>query len=119
MSQTITLPELSEGHHNAGLILKEDGTPDYWLVVLPGEPEAADWDTAMEWANAQDGDLPNLRELNLLRSNARHLFKDNWYWSNQTRTETTAFYQYFITGYQDGYDLSAELLFRAVSRIQL
>ena len=118
-TKTITIPTLPADHHNAGLILKEDGTPDYWLTVLPGELEAADWQTAMDWAKAQGGDLPNLRDLNLLRTNARHLFKNDWYWSNQKRTEKTAFNQDFDYGGQVIDDLSAELRVRAVSRIQL
>ncbi len=118
-TQTITIPVLPTGHRNAGLILKEDGTPDYWLVALPGELESADWNTAMEWAKAQGGDLPSLRELNLLRANARQLFKDDWYWSNQKRTEETAFSQSFGNGVQYDSGLSAELRVRAVSRIQL
>src|SRR5574343_1450960 len=83
MTTQITLPELAAGEYNAGLILKEDGTPDYWLIGLPGELEAARWDSAMDWAKEQGGDLPTRRELNLLRANARKEFKDDWYWSNE------------------------------------
>jgi hypothetical protein len=113
---TITLPALPDGHFHAGLILKEDGTPDYWLVGLPGELDAADWQTAMDWAKEQGGDLPSLRELNLLRANSRQHFKDDWYWSNQKYSEKTAFGQDFYDGDQDNGLLSSECRVRAVSR---
>jgi hypothetical protein len=73
----------------------------------------------MDWAKAQGGDLPNLRELNLLRANARNQFKNDWYWSNERYGSNTAFYQYFYYGNQSNYDLSAECRVRAVSRLVL
>ncbi len=115
----ITLPELKEGQFNAGLILKEDGTPDYWLIGLPGELEAANWQQAMDWAKEQGGDLPDCRELNLLRANARIHFQDDWYWSNKRYGSNAAFFQYFLSGSQYDYLLSAECRVRAVSRFFL
>ena len=70
----------------------------------------------MDWAKEQGGDLPSLRELNLLRANARQHFKNDWYWSNQKRTDNTAFCQDFGYGTQGLYSLSAECRVRAVSR---
>lgn len=119
MTTQITLPELATGQYNAGLILKEDGTPDYWLIGLPGELEAATWQQAMDWANEQGGDIPNCRELNLLRTNARKEFKDDWYWSKQKTNCETAFIQYFDNGDQLITILSAECRVRAVSRFHL
>jgi hypothetical protein len=116
MTTQITLPELATGQYNAGLILKEDGTPDYWLIGLPGELEAATWQQAMDWSKEQGGDLPNRRELNLLRANARKEFKNGLYLSNETTHYRTAFLQDFSLGSQGYRTLSAECRVRAVSR---
>jgi hypothetical protein len=119
MTTQITLPELATGQYNAGLILKEDGTPDYWLIGLPGELEAATWQQAMDWAKEQGGDLPNRRELNLLRANARKEFKNDWYWSNETNESSWAWYQDFTGGHQrDGLRYN-ELRARAVRRLPI
>lgn len=118
MTTQITLPELAAGQYNAGLILKEDGTPDYWLVGLPGELEAATWQQAMDWAKEQGGDLPNRRELNLLRANARNEFKNDRYWSNESESGF-AWYQYFYNGRQRENYLSAECRVRAVRRLPI
>ena len=119
MTTQITLPELAAGQYNAGLILKEDGTPDYWLIGLPGELESATWQQGMDWAKEQGGDLPTRRELNLLRANARKEFKDDWYWSNETSESSWAWYQHFDNGFQGYDDLSAECRVRAVRRLSI
>ncbi len=119
MTTQITLPELAAGEYNAGLILKEDGTPDYWLIGLPGELEAATWQQAMDWAKEQDGDLPNCRELNLLRANARKEFKDYWYWSNEKNESSWAWCQDFLYGDQYVNDRINELRARAVRRLPI
>jgi hypothetical protein len=119
MTTQITLPELAAGEYNAGLILKDDGTPDYWLVGLPGELEAASWDKAMDWAKEQGGDLPNRRELNLLRANTRKEFKDDWYWSNETSESSWAWFQYFDCGDQLINNRGSELRARAVRRLPI
>jgi hypothetical protein len=119
MTTQITLPELATGQYNAGLILKEDGTPDYWLIGLPGELEAATWQQAMDWAKEQGGDLPNRRELNLLRANARKEFKNDWYWSNETNESSWAWYQSFNHGSHTSNDRIIELRARAVRRLPI
>lgn len=118
---TITLPAIAECEFHAGLILKEDGTPDYLLIGLPGELEAATWKDAMAWANEQGGDLPTRRELNLLRANARQHFKDEWYWSNESYASGPAFawYQHFYHGGQDGTRKYDGLRARAVRRLPI
>ena len=116
---TLTLPELTEGQYHAGLILKEDGTPDYWLIGLPGELEAANWQQAMDWAKEQGGDLPNRRELNLLRANAKHEFKDDWYWSNETNGDAWAWFQVFSHGFQSYSHRGSQLRARAVRRLPI
>ena len=119
MTTQITLPELAAGEYNAGLILKEDGTPDYWLIGLPGELESATWQQGMDWAEAQGGDLPNCRELNLLRANARKEFKDYWYWSNEKNESSWAWCQIFDYGGQYNGNRDSELRARAVRRFPI
>jgi hypothetical protein len=119
MTTQITLPELADGQYNAGLILKEDGTPDYWLIGLPGELEAATWQQATDWAKEQGGDLPNRRELNLLRANARKEFKNDWYWSNETNESSWAWGQIFFSGNQLNIYRYYELRARAVRRLPI
>ncbi len=118
-NRKITFPELKEGQFNAGLILKEDGTPDYWLIGLPGELEAVKWQQAMDWAKEQGGDLPNPRELNLLHANARSQFNDDWYWSNERYGSNAAFSHFFTNGLQYDDNLSIECRVRAVTRLFL
>lgn len=116
VKSAMAFPPLPAGAFLAGLILNEDGMPDYWLVGLPGELEAANWQDAMDWAKAQGGDLPTCRELNLLRANARKHFKNDFYWSNEKCSPRAAFFQHFHDGNQLNYYLSAECRVRAVSR---
>lgn len=117
----IALPELAAGEFNSGLILKEDGTPDYWLIGLPGELESATWQQATDWAKEQGGDLPNRCELNLLRANARSQFKDDWYWSNEAYETNSnyAWVQDFHDGGQDDYHEDYYHRARAVRRLVL
>ena len=116
---TIALPELQEGEFYAGLILKEDGTPDYHLIGLPEELEAATHGASMKWAKGKNGDLPTCRELNLLRANARQHFQNAWYWSSEKYTASDAWCQYFYGGYQYGNYVYYELRARAVRRLPI
>ena len=117
----VALPVLPDGEFHAGLILKEDGTPDYWLVGLPGELESADWQTAMDWANERGGNLPSLRELNLIRANARQHFKNYWYWSCEAHESDSswAWSQLFYYGYQIINRKYYQLRARAVRRLPI
>lgn len=119
MTTQITIPELATGQYNAGLILKEDGTPDYWLIGLPGELEATTWQQGMNWAKEQGGDLPTRRELNLLRANARKEFKDYWYWSNEKNESSWAWCQFFSYGYLRSSHRTTEFRARAVRRLPI
>ena len=119
--KTITLPELNEGEFYAGLILKEDGSPDYHLIGLPGELDSASHADSMAWAISVGGDLPTRRELNLLRANARQHFKNNWYWSNEQYAAYSydAWCQLFTNGVQ-GYSFKHDKLrARAVRRLTI
>ena len=119
--KTITLPELNDGEFYAGLILKEDGSPDYHLIGLPGELDAAIHAQAMVWAKECGGDLPNRRELNLLRANARQHFQNDWYWSNEQHAahSSYAWFQYFKDGDQGYWGKGSKLRARAVRRLSI
>lgn len=119
--KTITLPELNEGEFYSGIVLKEDGTPDYHLIGLPGELEAANHTDATEWAASIGGSLPDRRELNLLRANARQYFQNDWYWSGEQHAaySGSAWYQDFYDGTQYYYTKFLELRARAVRRLPI
>lgn len=110
---------LKEGEFYAGLVLGKEGQPSYHMVGLPGELDECTWSQAMDWAKDQGGELPNLRELGLLRVNAREHFKDDWYWSSEQRESGSAYArgQNFNDGSQDYTRKSLEDRARAVRRI--
>lgn len=120
----LSLPELKTGEINAGLIMKPDGTPDYWLILAPEQSEPAAWQAQMDWAAglAENGEysLPDLRELSLLRANAREHFKNDWYWSNTQHASKSgyAWSQRFTNGGQgywyEGYRVRARAVRRSV-----
>lgn len=118
----LSLPELKTGEINAGLIMKPDGTPDYWLILAPEQSEPAAWQAQMDWAAglAENGEysLPDLRELSLLRANAREHFKNDWYWSNTQHASLSdvAWSQDFRDGYQRGWSKGLRSRARAVRR---
>ncbi|RQS22438.1 DUF1566 domain-containing protein [Burkholderia sp. Bp8995] len=113
----VTIP-LAPGERYAGLVLGEDGAPDYHLILLPGEAEEIEWDNAREWAEERDGTLPNRREQSLLFANLKGEFESAAYWSDQEHETNSGFAwcQYFLSGYQSYTRKSAALRARAVRR---
>ncbi|MEM5294204.1 DUF1566 domain-containing protein [Burkholderia sp. JPY481] len=109
---------LAPGERYAGLVLAEDGTADYHLILIPGEIEDAQWGRAVEWAVEQGGELPTRREQSLLFANMKSEFESAYYWSGE-RHETNsgwAWCQYFGSGYQYCIDRDSEFRARAVRR---
>ena len=98
----VTIP-LAPGECYAGLVLGEDGAPDYHLILLPGEAEEVEWSDAREWAEERGGSLPNRREQSLLFANLKSEFESAAYWSDQEYEGNSgyAWCQYFGDGYQD------------------
>ena len=92
--------ELQPGERYAGLILGDDGRPSHHLVLLPGDVEAT-WADAKKLAEKAGGDLPTRREQSLLFSNLKGEFKADWYWSGEQSSESSAFIQGFLSGYQN------------------
>ena len=109
---------LKAGEHYAGLLLGKNGEPDQHLVVIAVNDATANWTKQTEWAKGVGGELPSRRELNLLRANVRELFKDDWYWSNETHASDSsyAWFQSFDGGSQDTSRKSAALRAVAVRR---
>jgi hypothetical protein len=106
------------GEVYAGLILGQNGEPDYHLFILPGEAEKVTWSKAKEWAKKAGGDLPTRREQRVLFANAKQHFKPEWYWSGEQHASDSgnAWGQAFGYGLQ-GYDnKSVEGRARAVRR---
>jgi hypothetical protein len=114
----ITPPELNEGEHYAGAIIKPDGTGHH-VIILPGDKEDGTWKTAVAWAKKLGGDLPNRVEQALFFAESKDQFKEDWYWSNTQHASDSdsAWYQTFDGGSQ-GYGIkSYEMRARAVRRI--
>lgn len=85
----ITLPTLNAGEINAGIAMKEDGTPSHWVVLLPNDKPDGNWHDAMQWATEQGGELPTRQEQSLLFANAKQGFEKDWYWSSQTHDDSS------------------------------
>ncbi|CAB3779237.1 hypothetical protein LMG28688_00774 [Paraburkholderia caffeinitolerans] len=109
---------LAPGERYAGLVLGQNGEPDYHLILISGEIEDAQWGRACEWAIEQGGELPTRSEQSLLFANLKGEFEAAYYWSGE-RHETNsgwAWYQYFGNGYQYYSNHRNELRARAVRR---
>jgi hypothetical protein len=109
---------LAPGERYAGLVLGEDGAPDYHLILIPGEIEDAARGTAGEWAIAQGGELPTRREQSLLFANLKDEFEGTWYWSAEEHESESgwAWFQHFSYGYQSRGHQDHEFRARAVRR---
>lgn len=110
---------LKSGGSYAGPILNSDGTPEYYLILLPGDVKDINWSDAMAWAKEQGGELPTHREQSLLFANLSAQFQPAWYWSGEPRRPDSclAGYQGFDTGYQDFTFMGFEGRARAVRRV--
>jgi hypothetical protein len=121
MSKAQFLAEnLKDGEIYAGLILGEEGQPDYHLALLPAKPEnRLNWSNALAWAASVGGDLPTRNEQSLLFANCKVHFVANWYWSNAQDAANPgyAWVQHFNDGGQDHEPKSHECRARAVRRI--
>ncbi len=79
----LQLPSLNEGETYIGAIGDQTGEV-YHVILLPGDNDDSDWQTAMDWAKSIGGDLPNRIEQAMLFASFRDQFKKDWYWSNTT-----------------------------------
>lgn len=115
---------LAQGERCAGLIIGKAREPSYYLILLPGEAEDVNWNSAMEWAGKQGGkyfaSLPTRREQSLLFANLKEEFQQRTYWSYERREEDSAYawHQNFLNGYQYHDDRNCDrLCARAVRRV--
>jgi hypothetical protein len=112
---------LKEGESYAGLILGKEGTPDYHLILLPGDAADVSWPAARDWAADDGGELPTRRELSLLFANLREQFERGWYWSSEhheTRAQLV-WGQNFASGIQTVYGRPYRGHARAVRRVPI
>jgi hypothetical protein len=112
---------LKEGESYAGLILGKEGTPDYHLILLPGDAADVSWPAARDWAAGDGGELPTRRELSLLFANLREQFERGWYWSSEhheTRAQLV-WGQNFASGIQTVYGRPYRGHARAVRRVPI
>lgn len=112
----LQLPELNPGEVNAGLLM-QDGLPQHWVILLPGDAEDINFADAIAWAKGQGGALPTRAEQSLLFANCRAHFQQDWYWSGEEYSAGGAWYQDFNTGDQDDCHESYELRARAIRRV--
>jgi hypothetical protein len=78
-------PELNPGEIYVGRI------NDQHIVLLPGDNDNANWQDALDWAKSIGGDLPNRIEQAMLWANHRDQFQEDWYWSNETHEQDSAY----------------------------
>lgn len=86
--QAIPMPRIHStfaGGKVMGVVVGENGAPDYLLVDLGVEPEKdVTWEEAKAWAASVGGELPTRREQTVMFGNrAEGQFKPRWYWSGE------------------------------------
>ncbi len=111
--------ELQPGESYAGIVLDDEGQPQHHLVLLPGQIEDADWETALAWAKQEGGELPTRQEQALLYANQKPQFGGACYWSCEAYNSGSAWYQYFGYGTQRSLRKGALLRARAVRRLPI
>lgn len=118
--QSITIPQLAEGEHYAGIII-QDGKISHHLVLLPGDSDPATWSKAKTFAKNAGGELPTRSEQALLFANLKEQFQSSWYWSSEQCAphDACAWSQYFSYGSQDVGHEDNDCRVRAVRRLPI
>ena len=116
----LNIPELADGEIYIGAIGDAAGNLHH-VILLPGDNDDATHESQLEWAKSIGGDLPTRIEQAMLWANHRDQFKKDWYWSNELHHNESswAWFQYFTSGHQNGYDQGLELRARAVRRLPI
>ncbi len=114
----VPFPALNDGERAVGVILTADGSRRYWLILLPGDADPADWKTQLAWAESNGGELPDRIEGALLFATMKDEFKEEWYWTREQHAagSKSAWAQLFYDGYQGNYYHLIEFRARAVRR---
>ncbi|WP_041742298.1 DUF1566 domain-containing protein [Collimonas fungivorans] len=111
---------IKKGEQYAGIILSNNGQPDYHLVLLSATPGGRlTWGKAKEWASTVGGELPTRNEQSLLFANLKHEFEAAWYWSSEQNAASPDYAWMQDFGYGDQYysHESYEYRARAVRRL--
>ena len=118
---TLNFPTLNAGEQYVGAIVSANGAKREHIILLPGEIESANWQSATEWAASIGGHLPDRCELGLLFSTMKDQFKLGWHWTyaQGAAGPDYAWVQHFEGGYQSNGHKSNEYRARAVRRIYL
>ncbi len=120
LREGMTLPPviLNDGETYAGAIIKPDGTGHH-IILLPGDNDAATWEEQMEWAKSIGGDLPDRVEQAMFYKNLPEQFQPSRYWSVEQRESGSAWFQFFLIGYQYWFYTDLKLRARAVRRVSI
>ena len=99
--QQLKIPPLGEGEVYVGAIGDKNGD-FYHLILLAGDNDDDTWQAQLDWAKSIGGDLPSRVEQAMLWAGFRDQFKKDWYWSNETHHDDSAYAwcQDFGNGYQ-------------------
>lgn len=118
--QSITIPQLAEGEHYAGIIIA-DGRISHHLILLPGELASGTWKKSLDWAKKAGGELPTRSEQALLYANLKAQFQSDWYWSSAQYAPGYDYARatYFDNGYQGNYHKYGLYRARSVRRLIL
>lgn len=110
-----------DGERYCGLILGENGEPDYHLFEMFCSDETMTWQQAADLAKARGGKLADRQEGRLLAANARIKNKEGAFWLKEPRVEysDSAWCQFFYDGHQGCYYEDGKLACRAVRRVYL
>lgn len=121
---TIPLPRIHStyaGGEVMGVVMGENGQPDYLLIDLGVEPtNGVTWDEAKAWAAKAGGDLPTRREQAVMFGNRREgQYKPTWYWSGEQHASepSWAWGQSFNGGNQGSLHKDDPIRARAVRRV--
>lgn len=121
---TIPLPRIHStyaGGEVMGVVMGENGQPDYLLIDLGVEPKNnVTWGEAKTWAASVGGDLPTRREQAVMFGNRLEgQYKPRWYWSGEAHASepSWAWVQYFFNGTQYDGRKANRTRARAVRRV--
>ncbi len=110
---------LNPGETYVGTITTPGEYGSYHLILLPGALEPGNWSKALEWAEAQGGELPNRVEGALLFATQKDGFEAEWYWTREQYSDASAWVQSFLYGRQSYYRKLSHSRARAVRRLIL
>jgi len=91
----------------AGIITRHDGS-HHAVVLLPEKASDLTWQAAMDWAAAQDAQLPSRPVASLLFANLSDKLDGEWHWTSEQSGASYAWYCGFDVGDVDYHRKSYE-----------